>query len=412
MERRAFSQTVWFLDVRESDFSPEDTGWQTKINRKMKEIFDRITTLHWEEPVLIKCHIGEPRCSTRMLPEYCLSSVEHARNKGFHRICCGDSTVVYSGERGRRENPIGSPGKYLNLARSHGWTEEGPLATPFVILDRPDTSVRGVFEFGEEEVQLRTDPFNRFKEVFAAGGFHSAGTIINHVHLTLHDLAHTACAVKGLAMGGASSRGKLMMHQHYTPLVDSEECILCGVCAEHCPEEALKQSGENMPRLDESDCIGCGECVAVCSTGALVMTSQEIYDWDRGRITLPFRMADYLVGLMENRWDRLLNVVHMYNVTRRCDCVDEPQEPMMDHMGFLIGTNPFVVDIMARNLMRDEFQKPAVQRDSLDATFFFENDPGIAPYDHVKETFHIPMDVKCIRIDMASRSSSKTPCYT
>ncbi|MDY6855536.1 MAG: DUF362 domain-containing protein [Thermodesulfobacteriota bacterium] len=408
MDKNDSTFPVWFLDVRGSGFSAQAKSWQHRINAKTKEIFNNITT-DWKEPVLIKSHIGEPRCSTRMLPEYCLSSVDYLRGMGFNRICCGDSTVIYSGERGRKENIPGSPQRYLKLAKSHGWDEDGPLKVPFIILDRPETCIKGLFEFNEEEVSLLTHPPNRFKETFVAGGFHVAGSILNHVHLTLHDMAHLACAVKGLTMGGASARGKQMMHQFYIPFINRELCLGCGICIENCPEDALIFDQEGLPYLLEAKCIGCGECVAVCSNSCIQMESKEVLDWFRGKTTLPYRMADYLVGMMENRWSRLLNIVHLYNITRSCDCIDESQEPMINDIGFLIGQNPFAIDFLARRLIIEGFQNKAVQENmtfeafmetSEDAKFFFENDPGIAPYEYVEEKFHIPSQVELIRIDM------------
>ena len=46
----------------------------------------------------------------------------------------------------------------------------------------------------------------------------------------------------------------------------SEDCIACGVCADNCPVEAIK---EGTPyTIDEDACIDCGACAANCPVGA------------------------------------------------------------------------------------------------------------------------------------------------
>ena len=109
-----------------------------------------------------------------MLPEYCISTVDHFRSLGAAEVVCGDTTVAYSGDRGYHENH-GSCARYLSLADAHGWTERGPLGTPFVVLDRPQTSVKGKFRIAGEEVRKKTSLSKSFKEVFLSGGFESIG---------------------------------------------------------------------------------------------------------------------------------------------------------------------------------------------------------------------------------------------
>ncbi|GAB4389457.1 MAG: DUF362 domain-containing protein [Thermodesulfovibrionales bacterium] len=396
---------VWFIDLRGTDFDPASPGWQAEINRGIGDALREIA-LPARGPVLIKCHIGEGRCRTRMLPEYCISTVEHFRRRGIRAIAAGDSTVAYSGDRGYHDNHGGCD-RYMALAERHGWTESGPLGVPFVVLDRPETSVRGRFTFRAGERKHRTRDSRRFREVYLAGGFAAAGAIVNHVHLTLHDMAQVACAVKGIAMGGSSYRGKLIMHKCYSPSIDPGGCRRCGQCAVNCPEGALRWRKGGVPRLEGDACIGCGECVAVCHGGSISMASSEIEDWARGGDTLPYRMSDYLMGMMEGRWDRLINVVHLYNITRRCDCVDRPQKPILRHMGFLVGRNPFAVDLMATRLLHDEVHR-RVEEGGMKASgplqkafalrLFFENYHGARPYRHVQREYGVVVEPRAIRL--------------
>jgi uncharacterized Fe-S center protein len=308
------------------------------------------------EQALLKVHVGEPKCGTRMRPEYAEGSVRFLRRQGVFGVVAGDTTVAYTGPRGHRQNPPHSSRRYQELARRHGWSTSGPTGVPFVVLDRPATAVSGSWEFEEEEVRVDLPgAATRFNDFFLAGGFAAADFVINHAHLTLHGLAGVAGCVKSVAMGCSSLRGKLRMHQSLLPHFDAELCAACGRCVESCPEHALDlPPGVSLPAVDPELCIGCGECEAVCAPRAVGLQGEEVADWQRGEDTLPLRMADYTMGLMADRWDRTIHVLHMTNVTERCDCLDVWQEPMLDFdLGFLVGKNPFAIDLMAARRVAD-----------------------------------------------------------
>ena len=400
---------VWFIDVQGTDFTPESPLWQEKINLEILALLGEMEKPEpLKEPVLIKCHIGEKKCRTRMRPEFCLSTVEYFRLRGMKNIVSGDTTVAYTGDRGYHDNHGSNTYRYHTLAEKHGWTEKGPLKTPFVILDRPHTAIKGFFSFHDEEIMLKPDTSKRFNEVYLSGGFAAASTIVNHVHLTLHDMAQVACAVKGLTMGGSSYKGKLIMHKCYSPSINEDKCKKCGTCSMKCPENALSWKKGAVPELDGSVCIGCGECVAVCHGKSITMTSSEIEDWLKGGDSLPYRMADYLIGMIEGRWNRLVNIVHLYNITRRCDCVNEAQKPIAPHIGFLIGKNPFAVDLMANNLLNEvlhEYGENTIENSVLfekDRALqrFFDTYHGIEPYRHIQQEYGIVVEPELIHIKL------------
>ncbi|MGA1871350.1 MAG: ATP-binding protein [bacterium] len=400
---------VWFIDCRNTDFSPTSSLWHTKINKEITGTLNEIHTPYWEEPILIKCHVGEKKCSTRMLPHFALSTISHFKSRGMKRIVAGDSTVAYSGDRGYKENNAQCT-RYMSLARTHGWSEEGPLGIPFVVLDRPMTSVEGTFSFKDEEIAFMTHNAKRFREVYLAGGFAAAGTIVNHIHLTLHDMAQLAGAVKGITMGGSSRKGKLVMHQCYSPHIHEKLCTRCGTCASKCPEEALMWNEGEVPQLLEEKCIGCGECLAVCKGKHISMCAHEVEDWLRGSLTLPYRMADYMMGMMEGRWERLLNIMHMYTITRCCDCLDKEQKSLIYSLGFLVGRNPFAVDLMATYLMHEEIytrvQEGTICADKdLDKTeilkIFFPHYHGLMPYRHIQDEYAIVVEPEPIQVTMS-----------
>ncbi|MFW5923380.1 MAG: DUF362 domain-containing protein [Planctomycetota bacterium] len=310
---------------------------------------------------LIKVHIGERKCETRMKPDYAPGASEFLQERGSQSVVAGDTTVAYTGPRGHEENPEDDSSAYLQLAAEHGWTADGPAGIPFVVLDRPETCRDRGFAFEQPYQRTLVDNAGLFDDFHPAGGFLAADSVVNFAHLTLHGLAGVAGCMKSIAMGCAALPGKLRMHQSLLPEFDPARCERCGLCVAHCPVEALTLPDEaDVPRVNPDLCIGCGECEAVCAprNDAVTLEGKEIEDWTRGQNTLPVRMSDYVIGLMNGRWDDVVHVLHMYSITERCDCLNTQQEPMITKdPGFLIGRNPFAVDRTGAAILRKELER-------------------------------------------------------
>lgn len=347
------------IDTGDIDLQDADAGVIETLNAAM------LRALSWLSPGpiagkgLLKVHVGESACVTRMRPEYAGANSRFLREMGARGVVCGDTTVAYTGPRGQKENPPGNASRYLELARRHGWSLEGPAGVPFVVLDRPSTSLPGEFEFAEQEKRLEISGVNRFEDFHLAGGFAAADFVINHAHLTLHGLAGLAGCVKSIAMGCSSLKGKLRMHMSLLPFFNPDLCAGCGQCVEQCPEDALTLSeAQSTPEVDPELCIGCGECEAVCANGAVSVQWEGISDWHRGKKTFQSRMVDYTMGLMNDRWERTVHILHMYSVSRLCDCVNVRQRPILTRdLGFLVGRNPFAIDLIAARMLDRALQE-------------------------------------------------------
>lgn len=49
----------------------------------------------------------------------------------------------------------------------------------------------------------------------------------------------------------------------------TDECIVCGSCANECPCDAIS-SGDDKYEIDADVCLDCGSCVDVCPNDAIV----------------------------------------------------------------------------------------------------------------------------------------------
>jgi uncharacterized Fe-S center protein len=350
-----------YIHTRDIDLWHAPTSLAYLVSDMLYKAIQRVHFNPVDGKVLQKVHIGEPNCNTRMRPEYTTGITRFLKEKGASCIVAGDTTVAYSGPRGHKENPKGNVSKYLQLARKHGWSKSGNSGISFVVLDRPSSSKPEKFEFTNEQERFEIEGINNFNDFYVAGGFTVSDFVVNNAHLTLHGLAGVAGCIKSIAMGCSGLTGKLRMHQSLLPHFDSKLCAGCGLCVEGCPEDALHiETSETIPIVDPEACIGCGECEAICAVGnnAIKLCGEDITDWNRGHQSLPHRMADYTIGLMNGRWDSTIHVLHMYAVTERCDCLDMKQKPMIESdLGFLIGKNPFAVDRLATKMLTEALKK-------------------------------------------------------
>ena len=388
---------IFFLDTASTDLTKAES-----IHKANNVLFELLCQTHDAEikgQTLLKVHIGEPKCTTRMRPEFTNSSNRFLQYRGADSVVAGDTTVAYTGLRGHKQNPHDNATNYLKLAQQHGWSANGASETPFVVLDRPCTALPNQYEFTEDQACINIDGIQRFKDFFPAGGFSAADFMINHAHLTLHGLAGVAGCLKSIAMGCSGLNGKLRMHQSLLPFFDQSLCVNCGLCIKYCPENALAVSTDDTEiSVDSTRCIGCGECVAVCKNKAVKLKGKEISDWTLGEKTLPVRMADYAMGIMNGHWDRTIHVLHMYSITELCDCVDVKQKPFINDLGFLIGKNPFAIDKAATVILSRELEHKKINIDSekLSAS------DTVAEY--VKKNYGIISDVPLYPILMSSNT--------
>ena len=53
------------------------------------------------------------------------------------------------------------------------------------------------------------------------------------------------------------------------PVIETDECVGCGICIDACPQEVLEVTDGVAEATNEDACIACGDCVEECPMGAI-----------------------------------------------------------------------------------------------------------------------------------------------
>ena len=59
------------------------------------------------------------------------------------------------------------------------------------------------------------------------------------------------------------------------PVINADECSVCGGCIEVCPNGVLAFAGDFVAIVDEDACVACGDCMDECPMGAIEDIDEE-----------------------------------------------------------------------------------------------------------------------------------------
>lgn len=59
------------------------------------------------------------------------------------------------------------------------------------------------------------------------------------------------------------------------PIIDEDECIGCGICADSCPQGVLDIDDGVAKVMNEDACIACNTCLEECPTGAITEIKED-----------------------------------------------------------------------------------------------------------------------------------------
>lgn len=315
--------TVYFTDLRAR------SSRESKV-QKIVRLFDAAGFSGLIRPgdlTAIKVHVGERGNDSYINPVFVRQIVDRVKERGGKPFITDTSTLYL----GSRSNAV----DHLTTAIEHGFAY-AVVGAPVIIAD----GLRGGHGV---DVEIRK---KHFASVRIAGDITAAKSMIVLSHVKGHDLAGFGGAIKNLAMGCATARGKAEQHAG-RPIVDQERCEGCGICTIVCPQAAMEITGKGTV-CNVEHCVGCGDCMRHCPQAAI--------DFDWSVELLPFleRMTEYAYGALQGKQQKTGFINFLLSITPDCDCVPWSDAPLVPDIGILASTDPVAIDRASYDLVNSQ----------------------------------------------------------
>jgi uncharacterized Fe-S center protein len=235
-----------------------------------------------------------------------------------------DTTALYSGARANAVD-------YIRTAIEHGFG----FGYPILIAD-------GLFGDEKQDVEIGK---KQVSHASIANLVFSLNSIVAISHFKGHLLSGFGGAIKNIAMGCASKKGKLSMHSTVSPFVEKSGCTGCGSCVEYCPVGAITVA--SCAQIDASLCIGCGSCIALCPERAIKIA------WDIELKAFQERLAEYCFAVKKLKQGRIFYLNFLMNITPSCDCFPKSDAPIVPDIGILASDDPVAIDQASCDLVNN-----------------------------------------------------------
>jgi len=300
-----------------------------------ENLFDKLTRLLTEAGltelfqrgslVAVKVHFGEKGGHAYIRPTFLRRIVDILRDAG-HKPFLTDSSTLYPGER---KEAISA----LRCAIENGF-DFAVAGAPLIMCDGlRGHSARRVPINGEllREAEIGT-------EILEADG------LVVVSHFKCHELTGFGGAIKNLGMGCSSRTGKMEQHCNVAPTVKEERCTSCGACLRVCAHSAIR-AVDGKARIDPEKCVGCARCITICRDTAISI------NWGAESNQVMKKMAEYALGAVNGKPDRVLFVNFVTQVSPLCDCYGHTDAPIVPDQGILVSRDPVAIDQAGADLV-------------------------------------------------------------
>jgi uncharacterized Fe-S center protein len=313
---------VYFSDFRSRN------SQENKISKieKLFQVVELQNVVNKKDLTAIKLHFGEKGNDSYISPVFVRQIVDGVKKAGAKPFLTDTNTLYY----GSRHNAV----EHLNTAVLHGF-DYAVAGAPLIIAD-------GIT--GDNEIEIEID-LKHFKTVKIAGDIERSDSMIVLSHFKGHGMSGFGGAIKNLAMGCASSKGKLEQHECAKPLM-SERCIGCGECIQSCPVSAMYLKNEKST-INYEKCIACNNCLLTCPESLIDL------DWTSIK---PFieKITEYAYGAVKNKQNKVCYINFLMDITPDCDCVPWSDSPIVPDIGILASIDPVAIDVASYHLVNQQ----------------------------------------------------------
>lgn len=279
--------------------------------------------------VAIKTHFGEYGNLSYLRPNYCKVLGDLVKSAGGYPFLTDTNTLYV----GMRKHAV----EHLENAALNGFT---PQTTGCQVIIADGLK-------GTDDVEV---PINGqyVKEAKIARGIYDSDVIVSLSHFKAHEITGFGGALKNLAMGCASRRGKMEMHSAGKPSVDQDACRGCKACAKVCAQNAIVFTGKKASISDS--CVGCGRCIGVCTFDAICAQYDEEGDIVNAKI------VEYAMAAVKDKPSMHICVIS--DVSPFCDCHAENDVPIVPNVGILASADPVALDKACVDLVLKQTPMP------------------------------------------------------
>jgi uncharacterized Fe-S center protein len=310
---------VYFWNLRTTMKQPYETR-VTRLLRRSKAFGG----IEKGALVAVKVHFGEAGTTAFVSPLRVAPILALLRKAGAKPFLADTNTLYV----GRRFEGV----SHGLVAARHGF-DPNVLGAPVVIAD-------GIRSGNAREVPVRG---RHFEACSIAGDFADADALVTVNHFKGHMLAGFGGAIKNLAMGCATVKGKMQQHCGMGPNIDREVCTGCGECVAACLHEALRLTRKKAA-IDRDRCTGCGACMHACRYGAMGV------DWKVNTPVFLERMVEYAAAALSLHEARA-HVTFLTDVSPGCDCEGHSDAPICPDVGVIASNDPVAADQAALDLV-------------------------------------------------------------
>jgi len=330
---------VYFMDDRYKSLP-------SSMPAKAMQLFDKAelgSCFESGDSVAIKCHMGEWFNTGYLRPILLRVIVDKVKELGGRPFITDTTTAPYYFYGTRSTADL-----YLETAARNGFTRE-TMGCPIIISD-------GMY--GIDDVKIETPNGLLLKEGYLARGIADADAVIVVNHFKGHGNGVYGGAIKNVAIGCSSKRGKFNIHlcTHQTVgwnkwSFHGEKCIgeKCPnhvVCNNLCPAGALKIEKDHAT-YDGSKCIGCfGHQRPLFRCG---LWGRERYDeWGNWFLVA---MADAATGYINHIGKKRIGyLTYALDLTPACDCVPGTDRAVLPNLGVFASKDIVGIDLAALDM--------------------------------------------------------------